>query len=320
MDPQLKQRLIGAAVLVLLAIVFVPMVLDGTSTPDSQTIDLTIPPSPDRAMETRVVPLDPAALPQPAPAAPPLSDAITTVDTGAAPRPDAVDAAATPGGAPAGTAATGAAAPLATPPPAAAPATAAAAPTTAAPAPAAPTAVPAAVAGGRYAVSFGSYARPENAQALVESLKKSRVPAYAESVEVNGQAGMRVRAGPYADRTQAEQVRLVARQARPDVPGSIVEVDAAPAAPAAPAAASAPAAVTGWSVQVGAYRDQADATAQRDTLRAGGFAAYVDVLRAEGGTLYRVRVGPEAQRANADKLRDTLRAKFGLNGNVVTQP
>ena len=57
MDPQLKQRLIGAAVLVLLAIVFVPMVLDGTSTPDSQTIDLTIPPSPDRAMETRVVPL-----------------------------------------------------------------------------------------------------------------------------------------------------------------------------------------------------------------------------------------------------------------------
>ena len=37
-------------------------------------------------------------------------------------------------------------------------------------------------------------------------------------------------------------------------------------------------------------------------------------------TLYRVRVGPEAQRANADKLRDSLRAKFGLNGNVVTQP
>jgi DedD protein len=173
------------------------------------------------------------------------------------------------------------------------------------------------VAGGRYVVSFGSYARRENAQALVESLKKARVPAYAESVEVNGQAGMRVRAGPYADRTQAEQVRLVARQARPDVPGSIVEVDSAPAAPAAANAASA---VTGWSVQVGAYRDQADATAQRDTLRAGGFAAYVDVLRAEGGTLYRVRVGPEAQRANADRLRESLRAKFGLNGNVVTQP
>lgn len=317
MDPQLKQRLIGAAVLVLLAIIFVPMVLDGTSTPESQTIDLAIPPSPDRAMETRVVPLDPATLPQPAPAAPSLSDAITTVDTGAAPRADAVDAAATPGGAPATTADAGATAPAATPPPAAAPASVDAAPAAAVPSPAATSAVPAAVAGGRYVVSFGSYARRENAQALVESLKQARVPAYAESVEVNGQAGMRVRAGPYADRTQAEQVRLVARQARPDVPGSIVEVDSAPAAPAAANAASA---VTGWSVQVGAYRDQADATAQRDTLRAGGFAAYVDVLRAEGGTLYRVRVGPEAQRANADRLRESLRAKFGLNGNVVTQP
>jgi cell division septation protein DedD len=101
------------------------------------------------------------------------------------------------------------------------------------------------------------------------------------------------------------------------VPGSIVEVDSVAAAPAP---ANATAAVTGWSVQVGAYRVQADATAQRDKLRAGGFAAYVDTLRAEDGTFYRVRVGPEAQRANAEKLRESLRAKFGLVGNVVTQP
>lgn len=319
MDPQLKQRLIGAAVLVVLAIIFVPMVLDGGATPESQTIDLAIPPAPDGATQTRVVPLDPATLPQPAPAPSSLSDAIATVDTGAALRVDAVDDAATPGTAsslpnePAAALLPATAATAAAPVAAAAPA----APPVVEPAPASSGAMPAPVTGGRYAVSFGSYSRRENAQALVESLKKSRIPAYAESVEVNGQAGMRVRAGPYTDRTQAEQVRLIARQARPDVPGSIVEIDNTAAAPAA---ASASAAVTGWSVQVGAYKAQADANAQRDKLRGGGFAAYVDVLRAEGSTLYRVRVGPEAQRADADKLRDALRARFGLNGNVVTQP
>jgi DedD protein len=318
MDPQLKQRLIGAAVLVVLAIIFVPMVLDGSSTPESQTIDLAIPPAPDGATQTRVVPLDPATLPQPAPAPSSLSEAIATVDTGAAPRVDAVDAAATPGGtgvpgepAPATAAQTS---PAAVAP---VPATTLAAPPVAAAAPETSGPMPAPVTGGRYVVSFGSYSRSENAQALVESLKKARIPAFAESVEVNGQAGMRVRAGPYTDRTQAEQVRLIARQARPDVPGSIVEIDNTASAPAA---AAASAAVTGWSVQVGAYKAQADANAQRDKLRGGGFAAYVDVLRAEGSTLYRVRVGPEAQRADADKLRDALRARFDLNGNVVTQP
>ena len=316
MDPQLKQRLIGAAVLVLLAVIFVPMVLDGTSAPESQTVDLAIPPSPDRAMETRVVPLDPAAMPQPTPAATAPADAVATVDTGAAPRTDAVDPAATPGGAapaPAASPAPPPAAPAATPEPA--PNTAATPPADAAPPAATAAANPAAVAGGRYAVSFGSYARAENAQALVDSLKKARIPAYAEAAEVNGKPGMRVRAGPYADRTQAEQVRLIARQARPDVAGSIVEIDNS-AAPAPVASAT----VTGWSVQVGAYRDQAEAVSQRDKLRAGGFAAYVDTLRAEGGTLYRVRVGPEAQRANAEKLRESLRQRYGLAGNVVTQP
>ena len=46
----------------------------------------------------------------------------------------------------------------------------------------------------------------------------------------------------------------------------------------------------------------------------------VDPVAAADGTLYRVRVGPEALRANAEKLRDALKSRFKLDGLVVTQP
>ena len=292
MDPALKQRLIGAAVLVVLAVIFVPMLIESGGRTETQVVDLSIPAEPDQQLETRVVPLDPATVPQPAQPPPAPPDTVATVDAPVVARPDALaDEPRAPVNVPAP-------APAATPAPAAS--------------------VPAATPRGRYVVSFGSYAKEANAQALVEALRKARIQAYAENVDVNGQPGQRVRAGPFVDRTQADQVRLLAKQARPDVTATIVEVDDTPAADApATAAGGAP---TGWAVQVGAFQARNDADAQRDRLRGAGFAAFVDTVRAEKGTLYRVRVGPEAQRANAEKLRDALKARFQLDGLVVTHP
>ena len=58
MDPTLQKRLIGASVLIVLAIIFVPMLLDGAEQPGSETLPLVIPEPPERDFETRVVPLD----------------------------------------------------------------------------------------------------------------------------------------------------------------------------------------------------------------------------------------------------------------------
>jgi DedD protein len=303
MDPALKQRLIGAAVLVVLAVIFVPMLLDGGSQePRTETIDLSVPDAPAADFETRVVPLDTTG-PTPRPAAA-AADAVATVDTDAPERRDALDEVAP------------AAAPSPSPSPAAPQASAT--PTTS-PTPAASGAEPAPMpARGRYAVSYGSYAKRDNAEALVAALRKAQVQAYAEAVDLDGKPGMRVRSGPYVDRTQAEKARLLAKQARPDVTGTLVEVDDTPARGDVPASAANP--VTGWAVQVGAYKNEADAKAQRDRLRGAGFAAYVESIRAETGTLFRVRVGPEADRAGAEKLRDTLKSRMGLAGQVVTHP
>lgn len=317
MDASVKQRLVGAAVLVVLAVIFLPMVFDGADDTATQTIDLGIPPEPAREFETRVVPLDPAA---PSPAAPaPDPNAIVTVDANAPERPDALagtpDAPAEPVAAtPAAPASTAPQETDATPVPSAAATPAAATP--AAPAPSATT--PPASTRGRYAVSFGSYAKRENAEALVASLGKSGIAARAESVDVNGQPGLRVRAGPFVDRAEAERVRLDARKARPDAPGTVVEIDEAAQADVAAAAVGDRAA--GWAVQVGAYQDSADAARQRDQLRKAGYSAYVDTVATERGTMHRVRVGPEAVRANAETLRGALKAKLGLEGMVVAHP
>ena len=75
----------------------------------------------------------------------------------------------------------------------------------------------------------------------------------------------------------------------------------------------------GWAVQLGAFKTADDANKLRGRLQAAGFVAYVDKLASEGQTLWRVRAGPETDRANADKLRGRIRDKLKLDGIIVAQ-
>jgi lysophospholipase len=104
------------------------------------------------------------------------------------------------------------------------------------------------------------------------------------------------------------------------------EPKAEPPAPAAPAAAKAePAAPApaasgvGFAVQMGAFASTAEANALRDRLRAAGFSAIVQPVRTDKGTLNRVRVGPVSTRAEADQLKARLASGFGA-GMVVPHP
>ena len=272
MDPALKKRMIGAAILIVLAIIFVPMLFTGRPSERTQTVDLNLPKTPDRDFTTRTIPLDTA--PKPAP----QSDALATVDTDK-------ERANTPAPAPMP-------APEVVPP--AKPESGTATPKPAEPAPVAkPTdASDGTSEHGRWAVSYGTYAKLENADKLVADLKKAGIAAYGEPVTVKDGTGVRVRSGPYLDKSQAEKARLSARAARADVRGTLIELDdttphegsasakaAAPPAPAqaATSAAAAPGplappataatAVSGWAVQIGAFQSERDADGRRDALR-----------------------------------------------------
>ncbi|QJD66902.1 sporulation protein [Xanthomonas campestris pv. badrii] len=89
----------------------------------------------------------------------------------------------------------------------------------------------------------------------------------------------------------------------------------APTAPAAPAASG-----VGFAVQLGAFGRAEDANALRDRVRASGFSAFVEQVRTDKGALNRVRVGPVANRGDAEQLRAQVAAKVGISGMVRPHP
>ncbi len=311
MDLSLKQRLLGAAVLIALAVIFVPMFLSGSGPrqPTSlETTPLAIPPAPDREFETRELDVTP---PRPTTAAAPLA----TVDTATAPKPVDATPTGTAPAAPAGSTTVATAGP--TPEAVAKPPVASTTRPAATAGEPAPTARPGAAAEARYFVHLGVYSSARNAADLVASLKKDGFAAYAEAVQYQGKSAERVRVGPFADRAAAEAARVRIKQARPSVPGSVVEnaEDAKADTPATLAANRAGA----YVVQLGAFKAAEDANKLRERLRGAGFAAFVDSVNADGVTLWRVRAGPEVDRPAAEKLRAGIKDRLKLDGMIVTQ-
>jgi DedD protein len=316
MDSALKQRLLGAAVLLALAVIFVPMFLGSSPQKETSTIqNLDIPPIPERKFETRTLPVDgSAATPAPEPASP---DKVVTVDTRA---PSTFEA---PEPGPAKPAASAAAPPAPAAPPAATPAAAAPpgqehAPTPAKTSePAAPSEPPAAE--GRFSVNLGVYADSGHANALVKKLKQAGFMAYAETTDYKGKPAQRVRVGPFADRAAAEAARLKIKQTQPKVPSSVTESVQQPTADA-PASALAPNRAGAWAVQLGAFKSQDEAAKLRDRIKALNIAAFVDRTGSGDEALWRVRAGPYAERSAAESARASLKQRLQTDGIVVTQP
>lgn len=335
MDASLKQRLVGAAVLVALAVIFLPMLVKGPA-PDSGVtgVSMKVPaePKPESGTVTQDLPL---VVPGQAPAG------------GVSGMPDTLPA--TPGE------------PAADSAPAATPLAAVAAGDYA-------------VSFGNYAseadadkviaalraAGLPGYREPVNLAG--KPAQRVRIGPFADRAVAES---ARLRAGQVrtdvdtrvvvldaaADAPATTTVTTAAAApaapvpappARPEVPATppapkpadkpagkpapkVAEKPAAAASaaqtPSAEPPASAPAnpANTGFVVQIGAFASAPDALAQRDALRKAGFNAFTDTVPGSNGTLTRVRVGPVLTRAEADALKTKLKAA-GKDGMVRPHP
>lgn len=325
METPVKQRLIGAVVLALVAILFLPLILtNDVKAPDVSEVPLDMPKAPESAFETRDLPLNVPAGKTPAggvlgvPRAPVESSIELPVTGNSAPtNPDAV-VVTTPESSsistveptkPADTK------PLETKPVV----------TTPAPVAEKPAEVkPAAVAAGNFTITIGSFTNLDSANNLVSRLKAQKLPVLTEKITVSGKPALKIRIGPYVDRASAEAGRLKADE----IAGGASRVSVQDAAPSAPAAskpvATAPkpvaAASSGFSVQLEALSDNAKAEEMRNRARSQGFNAFVKRVETEKGVLYSVRLGPVADRDAANKLRDEAAQKLGKTGIVKTHP
>lgn len=326
MEPALKQRVVGAVVLVALAVIFLPMLIKGPA-PESGVSDvpLKLPDAPqgDGSLQTRELPLvTPGAAP---------ASGVVGMD---ASQPDeAADA--TSGTTPEGMSATTAAGDYA-------------------------------VTFGRYAsaadadkviaalrkarlpgyqetvsdngrtlfgVRIGPYPTQADAEAARLRAAQVRDDVAAKVIVLNADAAKPAAAEPAAPASQpaAAAVTTVSKpepltEARP-APARPMEPTPKPAAPKAPAApvataarpAQPAAADTGFAVQLGAFSSVAEANKLRDRARAAGLRAFVESVRTDKGMLSRVRVGPVLTRAEADQLKAQVAAKLGI-GDAIVKP
>jgi DedD protein len=81
-----------------------------------------------------------------------------------------------------------------------------------------------------------------------------------------------------------------------------------------------PAGVSAWVIQVSSLGSPEAARSLQDELRAKGYAAFVEQAEVRGRRYYRVRVGPEVERARADRIAQQLAGETGAQPLVQRYP
>ena len=332
MDSGLKKRLLGAVVLIALAVIFVPMLLPGHSNSGSQSVSMKIPPEPSGELQTRILQVGPDA------ASAGSSAQATLIDPDHVATLDLSNHAAQPRSAASSLPIAATNAPVTSAPVASA---AVAAPTSAsvAQAPAASDAVSApevakappaasadaeplpggagAAAGTIYTVNLGVYANHASADKLVAKAKQNGFSALATPETLQGKSVTRVRVGPFHTRAEAEAARLklkdIERVSMTVESGTVNQNGDAPSSAIAAGQSGA------WAVQLAAFSDESSANKLRDRLRGQGFDGYVDSVKTAKGKLWRVRAGPFASRNVAESTRGQIADKLKISGNIVAE-
>jgi DedD protein len=322
MDIALKQRLVGASVLIALAVVILPMLLGGRpeeGAQEAQTIEL--PPKPSELdFQTRRYPVGetpavtpraaletmpgavPESLPQPSPQSSTEGDtgpgALAHVEV----EPRAFEDALPGENAPAVDTSAG---PANEPQPVE---------QTEPPPQSKSVAAPAAVDGGRYVVQVASFGSTGNAKRLAETLRDSGYAVLTDKVSSDVGSLHRVRVGPYASETEAKAAVTRLRQQFSDVKPRVVDLQ-----PERAAQVSTPSdPLVRWVVQLGSFSSSANAEKLVERARAEGFSAYEEEISSSGTTIHRVRVGPFLERDEAIRVDGLIAERLSLDGVVMS--
>jgi len=339
MDKALKQRLVGASVLIVLAVIVLPMLLSGRSDRlKNESNRIELPPKPEElSIETRRFPVGVPGRPVPAAELESVED--REPDSQEQMRADSIDVAS-------GITEEPVAAPqIATDideiqlPPAESddvqttlnePAEAT---TIADVVEQAPTVTPIILKSGkeeslevseavevpessaRYLVQVASFSNERNANALADLLKTENLPVLLDVVDRPAGRMYRVRVGPYANRSDADALVTNLRSKMKDLTPRVLDLRPDESAPVS--TPSDP--MVRWVVQVGSFSNLKSAEDLVAKLRLAGLSAFSEKVTSASGTLYKVRIGPELDREKAAELARKVKAEHKLDTFVTTQ-
>ena len=310
MDIALKQRLVGASVLIALAVVVLPMLLGGRPEESaSETQKIELPPQPDELdFQTRRYPLGEGATPRPQDEAPrpeapdpgpvahvevqprQFEDALQTAEGPTEPAeadigdPDAAGDAVKPERSPETDAQ-----PMAEP-------------------------VDPAADGSRYVVQVASFGSLDNATRLAETLRRYGYGVLSDTVSSDVGTMHRVRVGPFDTEAEANRAVTTLRNQVADVRPRVM--DLRPDQAAQVTTPSDP--LVRWVVQVGSFSSSDNADKLVDRLRNEGLSAYKETVTSAESVIYRVRAGPFVDRDEAIRVNARVRERLSLEGVVMS--
>ena len=103
------------------------------------------------------------------------------------------------------------------------------------------------------------------------------------------------------------------------IPDNVVE-NIEKEAESSSSAASGAVGTAAWVVQLGSFSSKENASGLNEKLRKAGYPSFVEPLKRDKGIAYRVRVGPELKRSNAQKLQQKLNKEMKIEGIIVRYP
>jgi DedD protein len=313
MDKALKQRLVGASVLIAFAVVVLPMLLSGQQGDQQESRRIDLPPKPpEMSIETRRFPIgeqsaeQPSVLEQP-PAAPviqqadpdPVQSGPGHVETVQLARPDEEPDALDPG---------------TSPPPAETPTEAPAEAPGSSNTPTNTSEPQATPAGNRYLVQVASFSSSANANRLAGRLQDSELPVVMDMVDAQAGRLHRVRVGPYSSREEANAAIASLNSQMPDLNPRLLDLRPDEAAPVVDP--SDP--MVRWVVQAGVFGEQANAENLVFRLRDAGYRASSVAVTGSNGVVHKVRIGPLIERQDAVQISESIKRDLDIDGMVMS--
>ncbi len=299
MDLALKQRLVGASVLVALGVIFIPMLLDGRDPEARREGRLEIPDPPDREFQSRLLPVDagqngkeaqtngrdssPLAQLEPVSREPTESADVAVVNVpqdNSAPIEPAMESAtsnseqqqAASNSSSGGT--------------------------------------------GDWIVQLGSFGSQANAERLVTTIREQGMSAEMDQVLANDRTLYRVRTERLANEDAAKLAAARIQSNVPTLKPVVRRLDTDQSQEQSPSEATQSPRLSGWMIQVGSFSQENNALALREKLRNAGYSAHV--FDEDDGSIFKVRVGPELDRERANAVKAQLQENEGIDGLVVS--
>lgn len=111
-----------------------------------------------------------------------------------------------------------------------------------------------------------------------------------------------------------------AKTAQSNTTDSIAKPGTIPPATAAKKSAPVSSTAMVWVIQAGSFSNRQNAEKRRNRLRKNGFQSFIEPSSKNNKTFYRVHIGPETRRVNAEASLKKLQKKLNIKGIIVSYP